>query len=267
MPRFAILSDIHSNLHAFQAVIAEAEAAGVDDIAIAGDVVGYGANPGACAALVRSLDCPCVLGNHDFFAIQMRNHLDMLETDPEARDNPVWAGIALSIRELQGELLDWLADLPAVIRLPSAQLAHAALHNISEWPYLTSPGEATPTLALLEEPVGFFGHTHQTQVFFDRNHSGKPKWTGKEWIEIPPDGKCAITVGSVGQPRDGDPRASWVIWDSDRSLVQLRRTAYPHADAAAAILAAGLPAHSARRLLPRGASLPLATPAQSDLSR
>lgn len=140
--------------------------------------------------------------------------------------------------------------------LPGAQLAHAALHDMEEWPYLSTPSDATPTLALLDQPVGFFGHTHQTQLFFDRARPGRPSWNAKGWIEVPEDGRCAITVGSVGQPRDGDPRAGWVIWDSDRRIVHLKKTKYPEDKAAAAILDAGLPAHSAKRLFGRSGRPP-----------
>ena len=228
----------------------------LDGVFFGGDIVGYGAHPKECAQLVKESGHPCVLGNHDSYVIEMEHRAHILAEDPEVHDNPVWMGILHSIQQTKGELLEWLRTLPFEVSLPGAQLAHAALHDQEDWPYLSSPGDATPTLALLKEPVGFFGHTHQTQLFFDRAKPGRPKWIGREWIEIPKDGTCAVTVGSVGQPRDGDHRSGWVIWDSDLMRVQLRKTEYPEEAAAYAIIEAGLPSHSARRLLRRGAHLP-----------
>lgn len=257
MPRIAILSDIHSNLHALDTVLEDAVACGVDGIAFGGDIVGYGAFPGACVDRVMESGAPCVLGNHDHYVGQLESQLHTLETDPEIANNPVWTGIAHSIRETRGTpRMEWLRNLPMVLRLPGAILAHASLHDMGEWPYLTDPGIATPTLAALDEPIGFFGHSHLTRLFFDKSRPSRPKWVDRTRIEIPADGRCALTVGSVGQPRDGDSNAAWVIWDSDTRIVELKRTPYPHMEAARSILQAGLPVHSARRLLPPGTALP-----------
>lgn len=257
MPRIAILSDVHSNLHALEAVLEEVEACQVDSLAFGGDTVGYGAFPGSCIDRVMATGAPCVLGNHDFYVTRLEHQLKSLESDPEISNNPVWMGIVHSIRETVGTArMDWLNALPRVHRLPGAVLAHAALHDMDEWPYLTDPAEATPTLALLDEPVGFFGHSHLTRLFFDKSRPARPKWIDRTRIEIPPDGRCALTVGSVGQPREGDTSASWVIWDSEARVVELKRTPYPQLEAARAILEIGLPSHSARRLLPSGIPLP-----------
>jgi diadenosine tetraphosphatase ApaH/serine/threonine PP2A family protein phosphatase len=257
MPRIAILSDIHSNLHALEAVLEDAAACGVDGLAFGGDTVGYGAFPGACVDRVMATGAPCVLGNHDHYVGRLESQLDILETDPEVTNNPVWMGIAHSIRETTGTpRMDWLRDLPMLLRLPGAILAHAALHDMEDWPYITDAGVATRTLALLDEPIGFFGHSHLTRLFFDKSRPARPRWVDRTRIQIPSDGRCALTVGSVGQPRDGDTNASWVIWDSDALIVELKRTPYPQIEAARAILETGLPAHSARRLLPTATPLP-----------
>jgi diadenosine tetraphosphatase ApaH/serine/threonine PP2A family protein phosphatase len=258
MPRIAILSDIHSNLHALEAVLEDAEACGVDSLAFGGDIVGYGAFPGACVDRVIATGAPCVKGNHDFYVGRLEGELKTLEADPDMTANPVWSGIAHSIRETSGTpRMEWLLALPMLMRLPGAILAHAALHDMGDWPYLTDAGVATPTLAALDEPIGFFGHSHLTRLFFDKSRAARPKWIDRTRIEIPAEGRCALTVGSVGQPRDGDTNASWVIWDSDARIVELKRTPYPQIEAARAILEAGLPAHSARRLLPQGTPLPV----------
>lgn len=249
MPRIAILSDIHSNIHALRAVLADVETCRVDALAFGGDIVGYGAHPRECVELVISTGATCVRGNHDHYVTQFDSQLDLLESEPEIHKNPVWMGIVHSIRQTRGPALNWLNDLPMWADMPGAVMAHAALHDMQDWPYLTHPSEATPTLALLDHPIGFFGHTHQTRLFFDKSLPARPRWLGSTRIEIPDEGRCALTVGSVGQPRDGDTRAAWVIWDSEAKVVELKKTVYPHMEAAAAILAAGLPDHSALRLV------------------
>ena len=151
MPRIAILSDIHSNLHALEAVLEDVASCGVDGLAFGGDIVGYGAFPAACVDLVVATGAPCVLGNHDHYVARLESQLTTLETDPEIAGNPVWMGIAHSIRETTGTpRMDWLQNLPMLLRLPGAILAHAALHDMEDWPYLTDAGVATPTLAALD---------------------------------------------------------------------------------------------------------------------
>jgi predicted phosphodiesterase len=251
MPRIAILSDIHANLHALRRVLAEVDESGVDGVFCGGDLVGYGANPRECVELIRERGMPCVLGNHDSYAARLRDRAGELEKNPDVPGNPVWAGVLHAIRELSDDQSAWLRDLPLVEDLPEALLAHASLHDMANWPYLGDSDAAEPTLRLLEKmqtEVGFFGHTHQARVFFGAEHP-RPELVGEGRILVPEGACCAITVGSVGQPRERDRRATWVVWDSEARLAEIRRTAYPQEEAAAAVRAAGLPEHSARRLL------------------
>jgi diadenosine tetraphosphatase ApaH/serine/threonine PP2A family protein phosphatase len=247
MSVIAILSDIHANLHALDAVLADVREQGIDRVAFGGDLVGYGAHPRECLQRIRELDAPCVLGNHDYFVYSLRDQEEGLGRAPRTRENPVWAGVLHTIRELGDDDLDWLGSLPMRAALPGAVLAHASLHDVEDWPYLEDAASVTPTLrrlAGLEHPIGFFGHTHHHHLFFDARLSGRPVRTPRGRIYLPEDTCCAITVGSVGQPRDFDARAGYVVWDSRNRLVERVRVPYDAEAAARAIRDA-----SASRLL------------------
>jgi predicted phosphodiesterase len=252
MPRIALLSDIHANDHALIAVLDEIHMHRIDQIIICGDIVGYGAKPMECVKLVRALGVPVVLGNHDQYTVFARQLPDFLPTHPESFSNPVWAGIRLANAALDGDSIEWLASLPRTIAIPGATVAHAALHDDVRWPYLLDDRDAKPTLDILahrESGVGFFGHTHR-QEWFMLPRKSKPKEIGPDHYQIPQATACAVVVGSVGQPRSGDHRAGWTIWDSDEWTFQFMRTEYPAQMSAHDILDAGLPESSARRLLP-----------------
>lgn len=253
MSKIAILTDIHANLPALEAVLREAEESGVDEIVFGGDLIGYGACPRQCVERVRRTGGRSVMGNHDEFTrwVAARDE-DSLPAGWEG--NPVWAGIVLAVRELDPGDLEWLWSLPREMELAGgAILAHASLHEPENWHYLTSEADAAPTLAILREGrrgIGFFGHTHQVQCFADRSAPAQPARREGGRIHLPEGAVCALTVGSVGQPRERhDHRATWAIWDPDSRVVEIRHTPYPSLEAAQAIVRAGLPLDSALRLL------------------
>ncbi len=250
MPKLAILSDVHANLPALEAVLAEVDDEGIDDIFFGGDIVGYGAHAAECIELVRSRGGRCVLGNHDFYTLAARKNPDLIPHG--GRGNPVWAGVAHAAETIGDDHAAWLGGLPQAIDLPLGILAHAALHKPDEWPYLHSEREAKPTLKTLRRHrigVGFFGHTHAQDLFADPAAAAVPEYLGSGAVSLPEGTVCAVLVGAVGQPRDSDLRAAWALWDTDRRVVEFRRTAYPALAAALAIVASGLPSHSAARLL------------------
>ncbi len=251
MPRIALLSDIHANFHALLSVIEDADRLGIRDFVFLGDIVGYGPHPAECVELVRQSGAPCVLGNHDYYTVTGRRHRGFVPSDAESRANPVWAGIRHAMRELDADDVDWLGSLPRVVAIPGALASHASLHEPERWHYLLDGGGAAPTLDLLgrlDIPVGFFGHTHRQEWFSSPGaNDGGPR--GEDGFVLDPRTRFAVVVGSVGQPRSGDNRASWTVWDSERRVFGFRRTAYPVEKTVAAIREAGLPAHSARRLM------------------
>jgi hypothetical protein len=250
VPRIALLSDIHANLPALQAVIGDAERLGIRDFVFLGDIVGYGPHPAECVEMVRRSGAPCVLGNHDFYTVAGRRHHGFVPSEAESRGNPVWAGIHHAMRELAGDDIDWLESLPRVIQIPGAIAAHASLDDPAEWHYLLDSSDAATTLDVLERlglPVGFFGHTHRQEWFARPRADNEPRT--EDGFVLGPDTRHAVVVGSVGQPRSKDNRASWTVWDSERRVFAFQRTAYPVEQTVAAIREAGLPSHSARRLM------------------
>lgn len=257
MPRIAILSDVHANAPALAAVLRAVAKARVKRLVWGGDIVGYGASSNACVSLVREHGGECVMGNHDHYTCQIRRDRSILPANRDWRKNPVWAGVEEAARTLGDGNAAWLAALPEHLLLPGGILAHAALHQPGEWPYLRSLGDALPTLAILRNSatgIGFFGHTHRQELFFDPTDPVTPERINLTKYHLPEGVVCAVLVGSVGQPRDGDLRAGWALWDSDTRVLEFRRTAYPALAAAQDIIAADLPVESALRLLDEAAA-------------
>ena len=250
MSKIAILSDIHGNLPAFEAVVREVETSGADNIVFLGDIVGYGASPAECVALVRKLGGHCVMGNHDE-AIATVRQPGFQFRDPDWRACRYLAPLAHAAKELDDDQAAWLAALPYTTTLPGASAAHASLHQPQAFPFINDPASALPTLELLREretKVGFFGHTHDTGIFSDRD--GLLEWLDDSRVQIPACLACAVMVGAVGQPRHpSDRRACWVLWDPDERVVEFRKTEYSRLRAELDMVRAGLPVEAVGRLL------------------
>ncbi len=250
MPRTAIISDIHANLHALCAVIEDVRSCGCADIVCLGDVVGYNAYPHECLDYIRSLNCPVVKGNHDAEVVA-DSHTRM---NPAARAATEWTRAQLSQDELT-----WLARLPyqRIVR-SSFAMVHASLEQPMAWNYIINGNDARSSFARQFSPVCFHGHTHVPKVFSwdgagvqDMGEALANPLYYESAVEVPlPEGrKYFINVGSVGQPRDGDPRACYAVFDADARTVTFRRVSYDTQAASEAVLAAGLPEYLAQRLL------------------
>lgn len=229
MPKIAILSDIHANLPALKAVLREVARSGAGMIAVAGDIIGYGENPRACVELLRKLPIRAVLGNHETFARLVRIHgVQALEADWES--SPVYAGLVCAVRQLSAEQLDWLFGLPWVERIaPEALMAHATLIEPEKWHYLESLRDALPSLQTMRNlgvEVAFFGHTHDQKWFAHPDADGQPELLDDGRLHLPEGSVCAITAGSVGQPRGATDEnlATWLLWDRDARMVEFRKT-------------------------------------------
>lgn len=248
--RIAILADVHSNMQALVAVLREVQVSGAERIVFLGDVVGYGAAPAECVELIRKLGGDCVTGNHEE-AVRMVRRRGLQDMPANWKGDGYLAGIVHSAESLNDEQVKWLTKLPYYLRIPGAVVAHACLENQQRFRYIEDAAAAVPTLALLKldrHNVGFFGHTHAQQVFPDP--AGSVEWLDETRFRVPVGMSCVVMVGAVGQPRHAaDRRASWVVWDADKRVVELRRTEYKRLAAAKAIIQAGLPAESAMRLL------------------
>ena len=250
MSKIAILSDIHSNLPAFKAVLCDVQASGAERIVFLGDIVGYGASPAECVDMVRNLGGCCVMGNHD---VEIRNvrRRGYSFRDPAWKNCGYQAGLAHSAKCLDAAQAEWLAALPFSMKIPAAVVAHASLNEPEAFYYIENAESAEPTLAILREEkikVGFFGHTHVADIFAEDGEA--LEWLDGTRMHIPSGLACAVTVGAVGQPRhETDRRAAWVLWDPTEAVVEFRKTEYNRLKAAQDIVKAGLPLESAMRLL------------------
>lgn len=235
--RIALFGDIHANLEALEAVLADAASQGCTDYICMGDVVGYNADPVACLEKVRAMGCPVVKGNHDEDASGSHS-LDSM--------NPI-AAAALEWTRLQlnEEQRTWLRRLRLVRQVEDFTVVHSTLDQPAHWNYVTNRFDALANFSYQFTQICFHGHTHVPRVYVK---SDKVQEVPAESISIEGDSKYFINVGSVGQPRDGDPRACYAIYDIPHRLIVFRRVDYDREVTKAKILSAGLPPALAERL-------------------
>ncbi|MFN2484518.1 MAG: metallophosphoesterase, partial [Candidatus Limnocylindria bacterium] len=228
--RIAVLSDIHSNLPALEAVMKDMER--IDQVWVLGDVVGYGPHPNQVIAMLQQVGARTVLGNHDGAAI---GTVDAKDFNPDAGRAIAWTGT-----RIDDNARSYLSSLPEVRTDGDLTAVHGSPRD-PIWEYVTSSQIAALNFAAFETRVCFFGHTHLPIVFrLDGDTVRTVQVRPGEPVDL--DSKrCLINPGSVGQPRDGDPRAAWLLLDTGSWTAEWRRTEYPIAVAADAIEAAGLP--------------------------
>ncbi len=234
----AVLSDIHGNLEALEAALADARAAGAAKIVCLGDVVGYGADPNRCVERVREAAEVVVLGNHDQAALDERSADNF---NAVAREAILWTR-----GRLTRENLDFLSGVPIEVVGDGARYVHATPDDPLSWNYVLTVTEALDAFGAFDEPVCFIGHSHVPVRLVLRE--GELSVVGDAEIELDAGDRALVNVGSVGQPRDGDWRASYALYDPGARRVTARRVEYDREAAAAKILAAGLPEILARRL-------------------
>jgi diadenosine tetraphosphatase ApaH/serine/threonine PP2A family protein phosphatase len=244
--RLALLSDIHSNLPALEAVVADLDEAGVDEAWCLGDVVGYGAQPDECAELVRERCSVCLVGNHDLAALEQ---LDISTFSPAAA-----AAVHWTRERMKPETRDFLATLEPADESREVGLYHASPRD-PIWEYVLWPDQAAECIRVQARRVSFVGHSH-VALFFALPDTGGGKESADARgaqagagtsLEVRR-GRWLINPGSVGQPRDGDPRAAWLELDTETWHATFHRVAYDIDRAADAIVATDLPEHLARRL-------------------
>ena len=235
--RFAIFSDLHANLEATEAVLADARAKDCTHYVCLGDLVGYNANPRECVALVRDLDCPTVKGNHDEQACLTTSSRDFNDLAERAIE---WTRANLSDEDKQ-----WLGELRMTRQVRDFTIVHATLDTPNEWGYVFNNLDAVASFTYQHTTVCFFGHTHVAGAFVRDDGVKRVK---TEQLMIEAGKKYFINTGSVGQPRDGDPRAAYCIYHTEREVVEQRRVKYDLPAAQKKIIAAGLPRLLAERL-------------------
>jgi len=238
--RVAIATDIHGNRHAFEAVIDAAERDGAEELWCLGDLVGYGGDPDASVALARRHCSVCLAGNHDLAVV------DVLSLEEFSR------GAALAARwtrdVIASETREFLLSLKPEGSAGGVGLFHASPRD-PIWEYVLSGLTAELCFDVTDFRISLIGHSH-VALSFDRQE-GTPAsgTTRKEGTELDlATGQWLINPGSAGQPRDGDPRAAWLLLDTDRWTASYRRAEYDIAGAQAAIRAANLPDSLAERL-------------------
>ncbi|MEE3260038.1 MAG: metallophosphoesterase family protein [Candidatus Latescibacterota bacterium] len=234
--RLAVLSDIHANREALYAVIDTGRAHGVDAWLCLGDIVGYGADPQACLHRVRELTDAVILGNHDAAAVGLQ---DLAYFNPHARRAAEWTAEQLNDAERQ-----YLAALPLVLEQGEALFVHAEPSRPTEWGYVVDLADAQRALMAIAQRFCFVGHSHYPLLCAECDGEVKMVAAGP----IQTQSRYLANVGSVGQPRDGDPRACFALWDQAADTLELVRCPYDIATAQNKIIAAGLPPFLAERL-------------------
>ena len=235
--RIAILSDLHANLEATEAVLADAHERDCTEYVCLGDVVGYNANPHECVEIVQKLQCPVVKGNHDEQASLEESSRDF---NPLAEMAINWTREQLSDGDKQ-----WLRGLPFTRQVRDFTIVHATLDTPERWDYVFNTLDAVPSFTHQQTTICFFGHTHVAGAFVRDDGVKRVK---VDELTIEPTKKYFINTGSVGQPRDSDWRSAYCIYHVDKNVVEQRRVKYDLATAQEKIIKAGLPRLLAERL-------------------
>ncbi len=236
----AILSDIHSNLHALTAVLEVVDAQGCDEILCLGDIAGYGAQPQEVVDLMRTRGARCIQGNHDSLITLQNEGRHYSSTSLLAAEH--------NRRLLDTDALGFLANLPTELEChPGALMIHGSPDYQDS--YLINESQLAEAAGQVMERLGpgvcFFGHTHVPAF-----HAGGSRELEPDvWQDLPADLRVMMNPGSVGQPRDGDARASFALWDRGAGKLRLMRVDYDVEGARETILAAGLPRILGDRLL------------------
>ncbi|HSE94449.1 MAG TPA: metallophosphoesterase family protein [Methylomirabilota bacterium] len=239
--RYGVLADVHANEPALRAVLGDLDRQGVDGLLALGDLVGYGADPGPCLEAVAERATWVVAGNHDHAAAGL---LDLAWFNPHARRAAAWTA-----DRLKADQTRYLAGLPLVVEMAGATLVHASPTEPGRWPYVVSAEEGRAALDAFRTPLCLIGHSHLPAAWVRELDGGVEHRRGPHRVGLGDGERALVSVGSVGQPRDGDPSAAYAVWDVDAGTVDLRRVPYDVREARQRIHAAGLPRLLGDRLL------------------
>jgi diadenosine tetraphosphatase ApaH/serine/threonine PP2A family protein phosphatase len=242
--RIGILGDIHSNLEALTAVLDATRALRIDHWVQVGDIVGYGGDPVECLERVRELGCTVCVGNHDAAVV------DRLGTDyfnAYAR-----AAIEWTRDRLRSKDLDFLRNLPLLVEHPEYTVVHGSLHMPEQFGYVQSKVEAVDSLRKQRTRIAFVGHSHVPAIYKQRAgapvHEIEVLYDAEIRSSVRGYDRVLVNVGSVGQPRDEDPRAAYAIYDTETGDIRIERVSYDIDSAQEKIRSAGLPGVLAERL-------------------
>ena len=236
--KYGILGDIHANLEALEAVLEDLEKQGVKRFVSVGDLVGYGANPIECIDIVRGrLKAVVTAGNHDFAAVDKLN-IDFFNA--YARESALWTR-----KTLPEEHKTYIRSLKLVEYCDNFTVVHSTLYSPELFEYIQTSYDAHLSFEQQTTPLSFMGHSHVPVNFFKRKNVSFNMDTE---VKIDENTKIMVNVGSIGQPRDENPDAVCVVYDSDESLIRVNRVRYDVEKAARKIVSSGLPEILAERL-------------------
>ena len=239
--KYAIISDVHSNLEALEKAFSEIEKRKIDQIVCLGDVVGYGANPGECLERVREKAQEIIMGNHDRAIEDVALRSDF---NPYAREAIEWT--ASRLNEKQKKFIRTFREI-VMDRKKELTWTHGSIHEPQEFHYLFQEEDARPSFERLETRFGFFGHTHVPSLFSQKAKEAKYLPAGV--YQLDKKDRYLINPGSIGQPRDRNPKLSFAFFDSNELTLEILRLDYDNQKAAQKIRKAGLPEYLADRLL------------------
>lgn len=234
---YAILGDIHSNIDALEAVLDDAAANGADMYVCVGDIVGYNACPSECLETVRKISAATVRGNHDHYC---SNDKSLGDFHPMAASVIDWTRSQLS-----DEQIEYLRCLDLSRKIAGFTIVHSTLDMPDHWGYVFDILDADAHFNYQQTSACFFGHTHVPMAFVKEGHVQRSEYSV---LKLQAGQKYFINVGSVGQPRDGNPRSVYALFDAEARTVTLRRVEYDIQAAQGRIRRAGLPDRLARRL-------------------
>lgn len=237
--KIALISDIHANFPALEAVLAAIDQMDCVKILCGGDIVGYGPHPRECLAAIRERGISCVRGNHDDM---MLNTARLPKLRPDVRDALVWTR-----DQLDQESRNWLGKLPRRLRYGGVEVIHASHVIRPEWHYVIDRRSVAANFLFQSAPLSFNGHSHVPLLAIHR-HGERARMVELHNVKLPSGYHYMVNVGSVGQPRDRNPMAAFVTFETRDRRVELHRARYDVALTQAAISEMGLPQSLAARL-------------------
>lgn len=246
--KFVFFSDVHANLEALESFLEQTDRLQYDRIFNLGDIIGYGADPNECVEMIQQRSIPSVVGNHDDVVL---DRYEPESFNPDARRAALWCR-----KTMREENMDFLRALKDFIWVDSALGKVLIVHGspVDKDEYVMSRWHAERAFVDMMKrdiALAFVAHTHQPCCWLqkaDGTADHRPQPADDEPIQLNPSLKAIVNVGSVGQPRDGDPRGCYVLWDDERHTIRFRRFTYPISKAQKKIRDAGLPAFLADRL-------------------
>jgi len=238
--RYAIFADVHSNLEAYEAFLTDAKKESIDRCFCIGDIVGYGSDPIKCIELTRELKCPIVCGNHEH---ALTGKLSIDRFNQLAGESLLWTQERIDDSEK-----DYLNNIDCVYQEEGLTLVHGSLNDPPEFNYVTDRKTAHIALSLQDTYLCFIAHTHVPGLFYYTN-DGDIDFKYAPKIVLKEEDRFLINVGSIGQPRDGDWRACYCIYDKSHGTIQFKRIEYDVKKASDKIIESGLPKRLADRIL------------------